>query len=269
MFPNKETDNSLDNNVLSSITTYSLKEEDHVDPINVIKETYNESEEDYISSLNVIQTEDNNFKENYYLEESSEENIEEIIQLYNYEQEEKDLFNTNFEEDPYEEISENDLFSENISVVEEECIDLEENPDQNYLISLIKIEKGYGQLIIRPIVLEDQIIITMYREFDIKHEAIIAYQSRELDHNIKHIRQIISKALQGLLDFENYFPLIVKELLNNNFKLMMQYKHQEKFWKNWNKIVQFYYQQEVYMIQYSGKTKRKPKEEIVYLSINL
>ena len=50
---------------------------------------------------------------------------------------------------------------------------------------------------------------------------------------------------------------------------MMQYKYQEKFWKNWNKIVQFYYQQEVYMIQYSGKTKRKPKEEIVYLSINL
>ena len=65
------------------------------------------------------------------------------------------MFNINFEEDFYEEISENDLFSENISVVEEECIDLEENPDQNYLISLIKIEKGYGQLIIRPIVLED------------------------------------------------------------------------------------------------------------------
>ena len=129
LFPNKETDNSLDNNVLSSITTYSLKEEDHVDPINVIKETYNESEEDYISSLNVIQTEDNNFEENYYLEKNSEENIEEIIQLYNYKQEEKDLFNTNFEEDPYEEISENDLFSENISVVEEEYIDLEENPD--------------------------------------------------------------------------------------------------------------------------------------------
>ena len=167
MFPNKETDDLLDNNMLSSITTYSLKEEDHVDPINVIKETYlvkNELKEDYISSLNVIQTKDNNLEENYYLEESSEENIEEIIQLYNYEQEEKDLFNTNFEEDFYEEISENDLFSENISVVEEECIDLEENPDQNYLISLIKIEKGYGQLIIRPIVLEDQIIITIYRE---------------------------------------------------------------------------------------------------------
>ena len=49
----------------------------------------------------------------------------------------------------------------------------------------------------------------------------------------------------------------------------MQYKYQEKFWKNWNKIVQFYYQQEVYMVQYFGKTKRKPKEEIVYLSINL
>ena len=50
---------------------------------------------------------------------------------------------------------------------------------------------------------------------------------------------------------------------------MMQYKYQKKFWKNWNKIVQFYYQQEVYMVQYFGKTKRKLKEEIVYLSINL
>ena len=149
MFPNKETDDLLNNNVLPNIITHSLKEEDHADTISVIKETYlieDELKEDYISSLDVIPTENNNPEENYYLEESSEENIEEIIQLYNYEQEEKDLFNTNFEEDFYEKTSENGLFSENIEknndIVEERCIDLEEDLDQNYLISLIKIEKG-------------------------------------------------------------------------------------------------------------------------------
>ena len=56
------------------------------------------------------------------------------------------MFNTNFEEDFYKEISENGLFSENIKkssdIVEERCIDFEEDLDQNYLISLIKIEKG-------------------------------------------------------------------------------------------------------------------------------
>ena len=72
------------------------------------------------------------------------------------------MFNTNFEEDFYKETFENGLFSENIEknsdIVEERCIDLEEDLDQNYLISLIKIEKGkrkYGQLIIHPIVLDD------------------------------------------------------------------------------------------------------------------
>ena len=186
------------------------------------------------------------------------------------------MFNTNFEEDFCKKTSENGLFSENIeksnSIVEEKCIDVEENLDQNYLISLIKIEKGkreYGQLIIHPIVLKDQIIITMYREFDTEHEVVIACHSCTSDNNSKSVRQLIFEALQGLLEFENYFPLIVKELLSNDFKLMMQYKHQENFWKNWNKIVRFYNQQEVYMVQRSRKIKRKPKEEIVYLSINL
>ena len=106
MFPNKETDDLLNNNVLPNIITHSLKEEDHADTISVIKETYlieDELKEDYISFLDVIPTENNNPEENYYLEESSEENIEEIIQLYNYEQKEKDLFNINFEENFYKE----------------------------------------------------------------------------------------------------------------------------------------------------------------------
>ena len=88
LFSNKKTDDLLNNNVLPNIIIHSLKKEDHADTISVIKETYlveDELKEDYISSLDVIQIENNNFEENYYLEESSEKNIEEIIQLYNYE----------------------------------------------------------------------------------------------------------------------------------------------------------------------------------------
>ena len=106
----------------------------------------------------------------------------------------------------------------------------------------------------------------MYREFDNEYEVVIACTS---DNNSKSIKQLIFEALQGLLKFKNYFPIIVEELLSNNFKLMMQYKSQEKFWKNWNKIVKFYSQWKVYIVQRSRKIKRKPKEEIVYLSINL
>jgi len=137
---------------------------------------------------------------------------------------------------------------------------------------LIKLDKGkeeYGQLIIRPIISEDQIIITMYREFNFEHEVVIAYQSCELDNNIKNIRSLIFKVLQELLDFENYFPSIVEELLTNDFKLEMQYKYQRQFWKNWNKMIKFYSQQEIYMVQHSRKIVSKLNEEIVYLSINL
>ena len=80
LFSNKETDDLLNNNVSPNIITHSLKEEDHADTINVIKETYlieDELKEDYISPLNVIQTENNNnnFEENYYLEVFSSKRI--------------------------------------------------------------------------------------------------------------------------------------------------------------------------------------------------
>jgi len=246
LFLNKEIDDLLNDH---EIVIHNLEEENHADPMSVIKKNY---------------LMDNNIEENYYSEENSEEDIEEILRLYNYKYEEEDLFNKNHEEDFYKETFEDDLTSENINS--------EENLDQDYLIPLIKLDKGkeeYGQLIIRPIISEDQIIITMYREFNFEHEVVIAYQSCELDNNIKNIRSLIFKVLQELLDFENYFPSIVEELLTNDFKLEMQYKYQRQFWKNWNKMIKFYSQQEIYIVQYSRKIVSKLNEEIVYLSINL
>ena len=76
-------------------------------------------------------------------------------------------------------------------------------------------------------------MITIYREFDNDHEVVIACTP---DNKSKSIRQLIFEALQGLLEFENYFPLIVKELLSNNFKLIMQYKSQENFGKTGIKL---------------------------------